>query len=407
MKKIIDIFRYDGDKSLYLSLFLSIFISSAFIFTYEVYTSAIRYALFLILIIITLAKKRRMLSRPIIVCCALIALFALSTFVNNEDFRLFSLVSAQMFAGSLIVSKYGWKEFKTAYVSLLAVLCVISLVLYSASIIFPQLSTFNTFINNHGVESSNFVIFAYGGQFRNQGMFWEPGAFQSFISMALLLELSSLPNIRRVILFIVTLLTTFSTTGFVTMAFILLWYFFKSDTKKLGKFKFLILLVIISSLLYYFASDLLFNNSYSTFGKLNPLREGSVSNDGSSVSVRYYALIKPLEVFWNYPILGCGYNNLQDILYSYTYNMNTCSFVNYFAVYGGIFAFIVMIGYVGFARRISYSPLSTLLLIVILFFMTSTENYVRNPFFYMIIFYGLCKWKKTSKLLATYEKNSF
>lgn len=71
---------------------------------------------------------------------------------------------------------------------------------------------------------------------RNCGPFWEPGAFQGFLNLSLWFELTLNRNRDlywkiRVIVFIVTVLTTLSTGGYIVLFTILLFYFLQ-DRKK-------------------------------------------------------------------------------------------------------------------------------------------------------------------------------
>ncbi len=80
---------------------------------------------------------------------------------------------------------------------------------------------------NHRVSSIVYTqlynLQAGGGQvFRNCGPFWEPGAFQGFINLAFMLELLTAPKrnkawFARIAVFSVSILTTYSSGGYVVL----------------------------------------------------------------------------------------------------------------------------------------------------------------------------------------------
>ena len=108
-----------------------------------------------------------------------------------------------------------------------------------------------------------------------------------------------------------------------------------------------------------------------------------------------FSVVKPFELFLENPLFGCGYETLRQKLYFYTYGMNTCTFINYFAIYGVLLGLFSMIGYYKFSRFFSKVWWERILILAILFFITATEDYVNNAFFYIIIIYGLTNSKKT------------
>ena len=70
---------------------------------------------------------------------------------------------------------------------------------------------------------------------RNCGPFWEPGAFQGFLNLSLFFELTMKQArdkfwITRVAILIITIVTTFSTGGYIVLFTILIYYFSQDKT---------------------------------------------------------------------------------------------------------------------------------------------------------------------------------
>lgn len=66
----------------------------------------------------------------------------------------------------------------------------------------------------------------YDGTIRNSGMFWEPGAFQGYINLVPLMFINELKQLwkqerRSCIILLLALITTFSTTGYLVLMFII------------------------------------------------------------------------------------------------------------------------------------------------------------------------------------------
>ena len=107
-------------------------------------------------------------------------------------------------------------------------LCVSSLIFWVIQLSIPTILSPFVCLGIFGHPFYN--LFVYAGDmfsFRNGGMFWEPGAFQIFINLALLIELlKNLPRGRVILVYVITIITTFSTTGFLGMGMLFLIPFF-------------------------------------------------------------------------------------------------------------------------------------------------------------------------------------
>lgn len=93
---------------------------------------------------------------------------------------------------------------------------------------------------------------------RNCGPFWEPGAYQGFLNLALfclLFSYSSLTreNIITAVIFIISILTTTSTGGYVTLTFIIFMYLLTRDFQSSAN-KFLLLLTFLVISVYLFST---------------------------------------------------------------------------------------------------------------------------------------------------------
>ncbi len=127
---------------------------------------------------------------------------------------------------------------------------------------------------------------------RNMGMFWEPGILQLFLNLLLFVQLFYRKTaIYKVVFTVFVLITTFSTTGLLTMLTIMLFKF-----KSLITFKnfFIVLpigLLIISPLL-----PLIFEN----------VADKTTGKHATSGYVRFFDFLQGIAMTKDYPLSGVG-----------------------------------------------------------------------------------------------------
>ena len=133
---------------------------------------------------------------------------------------------------------------------------------------------------------------------RNQGMFWEPGVLQ--IPMTLLiyyLLIEQNKRIVQVLLPMFIILTTFSTSGFICLIFLIavkLIKEFSVEGKRIGFLKILYVLMIILVSFPFLIGEI--NNKFNS-------EEGSMST-----TARFYDLYMSVEVIKENPLFGLGIN---------------------------------------------------------------------------------------------------
>lgn len=108
---------------------------------------------------------------------------------------------------------------------------------------------------------------------RNAGVFWEPGAYQLVLNLVLALHLSTAVKIDRIaVVLIVTILSTFSTTGFIVLAVVVGLYLVRQglSAKKIMLFATIMACVVAFGFTSKHGFDkisLLLNYSYSPSGE--------------------------------------------------------------------------------------------------------------------------------------------
>lgn len=142
--------------------------------------------------------------------------------------QIFSLI--RILIGVLIIT--GIKEkFALEYVKVMTVVAAISLVLFPLTLRFGLLPSVQISKIGYSMYVYTQIFTDYGGTLaRNAGMFWEPGAFQGYLNLAIAIALLLPKNVARrnsLIILIAALLTTYSTTGYIVFAFIIVYYLYR------------------------------------------------------------------------------------------------------------------------------------------------------------------------------------
>ncbi len=273
------------------------------------------------------------------------------------------------------------------YIKLLTFLVVISLPFF----IINQYSQFGLPTNNIFLKS--IIIFTsttYNpdydftyGIIRNPGMFWEPGAFAGYLLLALVFvavqnKNFSIVNYKKEVFWIILgIITTMSTTGFVILSIIII--FFSMQHFKRGKLIFVPASIITVIFIY---SNFTFMQSKieSQFEQALNMRLGDISNSrfGSLIMDAYYIQL--------HPIIGNGTN----INIRYKYNLEVLDDIgngngmsNFVATWGiPLFLFWLYCVYKYIYSKISSKSI-TLGIVMIIVLILQGEQFLNFPMFLM------------------------
>ena len=385
--------------------FMILYLSCSFVVTNNIISSTMTIALWIVTAIAVFKYNIKIQRTILYTFLILILCMLLTTILKFENIVNHASIVFSYLVVMLYVNRVDFLDFQDIFIKVMFCICVISLIGFFAYIFLPVLYKINPVVT-YTTYSNLFIYVDTQHYTRNMGLFWEPGAFQTFVNIALLFEiLKKEINIKIIVVFIMTIITTYSTTGYLALILVLgLLIIKKGKNPKIQGAIIAIILALV--ILIYFNQDFLFSSALSNgqstvFGKLLNFDIYSGETNSASASVRYNAIFKPIEVFLKSPIWGNGYDNLRVMLYEYTHGMNTCTFINWFAVYGIVFGSIMVFGVVKFIKRVS-EKFAILMAVLIIFVATMSENYVHNPVILMIVLYGFKQEKYTGEL---YENN--
>ena len=239
-----------------------------------------------------------------IVLIILITSIAFSLLVNNDLGAIITYIHLVMMLllGYMVSIFIDFNEFKRIYINVILIVAIISLLLFTLHNEISFIAYKFPLIEGASASYRNMYIYLYPlfSPHRNTGIFWEPGAYQVFLNLALIFVLFS-PEIKNKvivsIILITTILTTSSTAGYLILLLIFIAYVFnkKSGPKSLAlSFSFLI------------GTMLLITNKYvlNIFDKLRFL-----DTENKSSLLRWYSSLSDLYIIKTY--------SKQNIIFNY------------------------------------------------------------------------------------------
>ena len=309
--------------------------------------------------------------------------------------------TALVFAGLLTISLWfttiiSLCRFTKVFYNFTKVLMITSLFRYFF-ILTDLPSVFQDFISIEGDYYSNFLLFGtlkaeqtFIGIIRNNGLWWEPGAFQVIINLAFLLGLAfKRVSIKNYFLFLIVIISTGSTAGIFIFSLLSFIYFRKNMNYKLI---FISLLLIV---------PFLFLTSFYEI-----VLESKFNLDNGSTNSRFNDAVVAIKMFLDYPFIGTGFGDieiLETYKLKYSYGTGSNGLLLLLANLG-IFSFIIFIplifpGYLkGFNKKIDKLIVS--LSIFLIFF---TQNFTIMLIFSIMIFYGVKRYKPISFIESKIE----
>jgi len=182
--------------------------------------------------------------------------------------------------------------------------------------IFPGLMDIAT---NKENTSLNMLVYTieFVENFRNSGMIWEPGGFATLITLAMYFELlaSDYSFNRRTLVYLMGIITTFSTTGYLVMLVLLLYVLFKkAATSSSRYFKpvlyFSVTAFAVTSTILFFESPILLQKITEQIEIQQQILEHMEEFDEGVQSLgRFGSLEVDLKSIADKPIFGRGYTD--------------------------------------------------------------------------------------------------
>lgn len=307
------------------------------------------------------------------------------------------LLFVAIFVGFVTAMTINFKHLVHVFVNIVVFLAGFSLLVFATRALLPEvLNNFPILWDPFDTTSAQIrdigfsVVLVNTNTLRNFGFAWEPGAFAILLCAALYCNVTFYKklNIVKTVILTITIITTFSTMGYIVLAIIYL----VSIKRSYKHSKSTIIFLLFALMLLVFFMFLPTSVIEVVFSKLSGIFSNSAAE---TTQARLDAIEYPLKAFLGSPIIGVGYDRFAIINKEQCNNVATNTIVNWFASMGVLFGVPCTFFYLNFASksaRFSRGGLFKFLLLATVFvLMVSTQSLLRISFIYVIIFFGCQK----------------
>lgn len=376
------------EKIIYLLFFGCLFCSSMYMLeSYSGMVSSL--LLFLLSVLLYLFNAKPLVKGQILNWLIILSFIMFSMIVNRSvasiDIRAIIIVVSSYF----VIQSFSYEEFLKKYTDCIMVVAVFSVVVYFLYKIIP--GAFNAFPRhlwrNHSVSFVNLwlSVVPVGMQdyFRNFGIFYEPGIFQFYLNIALLIELFSKKKIDifRVLILSIAVITTLSTNGYISLVLVFFAYgiFVIIDSgnknKVYRKIGFLALLTMIAIIFIVLIDK-------GVIGSRVFLKFSSTKTSGSYFD-RTNAISYALSKIFQDPVFGVAARGIED-----SYNA-TFTPLNWMMLYGGVIEGYALIGYSKMFSMLTANKWITLFVVIAAFSAVFTQDLSFEWIVWCFIFCGV------------------
>ncbi|PAQ13794.1 hypothetical protein CD798_13265 [Bacillaceae bacterium SAOS 7] len=336
----------------------------------------------------------------------IISLF--STMLANQDFSggfgqiILAIVIGYMFSHILTVT-----QFVGLYVKVITLLATYSLlVTYTFKPLIFHLPAFIAPVvtNEAGISFIDMrfaVVLNQLDYLRNFGIFREPGVYQCFLNFALIFELffkKTKISVFTVMILCLSIVTTFSTPGYITAMIVLGVYFFETKDRESQiaqankkRIAWFVSILTASGFIFYFMND---NFSYMFTNTVEKLTEKESSYQG-----RMVAILANFSFWLEHPIFGGGINAFSIIKsqmeksFAFSTTHNTSTIGALFSTLGAIFSLIFIMGIYNLFRQSRLSKIGAFMIFLAVMLTINTQLLNYNEILYVLVAFGISKVK--------------
>lgn len=346
------------------------------------------------------AAEEKKLREYYIIYIAIIALSALF----NLDFRGGYIITIMFFFTSyLYIRVVPLKTFIIVFEKIIWWITLISVPIFILCFFVPGIRAVVPTVTNSGFNTyANFFVTVVplwdtdSSLFRMYGPFSEPGVYQIYLNLSLLFHIyinNGQLQLKKAIVYILAVLLTQSTTGYLCLAIVLISYIFRKNRGK-SKYKnyFISALIIVAFTILYIRTSL-FTAESEVFDKF--------TNESVSAVSREASITVNAEIFMKSPIFGVGFSSVSSIFegickskYGFSQGIsNTNTVLFYFATLGIFFGLLFLYAFYLFCRRFGNNTMTKNLVFISVLLMFSGELMYGCFWVYAFLGYGLLNRK--------------
>lgn len=337
-------------------------------------------------------------SFNIAVLITMLLLYLVSCYLHEETITITGIFFIYILLAYLIATRIQYNKFWATFDSILCFLAVYALFIEFIAYLFPSvIDMFPRTVNTAGFEIYNMFFCGIAkieiatNTIRTNSIFWEPGVFQVYLNLAVAYQLfiAERVNFKRVFIYSLCILFTFSTSGYIVLIYLLFIFSIFTNNLFVKKYKIYILTLLCLILMLSMLSPVI---NEKVFSKLTE------ENNYSAVA-RYSSVISNIQIALENPLFGVGMGDMKELLGAKTLlnfdlyqDSNTNGILYPFAAYGIPFGILYVVGLIKFASIYSQRKYTKLLFFVFLILLFTGER-LMSPLPYIMMFYGYTKDK--------------
>lgn len=362
-------------------------------------------------------KNKIVIKKNFIYTIIAYSIYAVLTFINNNLMSpmWYCQIVTFLFIAYIICQGYK-KSFFVLYETIIYHLSIIAIIFWSVYLIAPgvietvvSIFQFDKSYSEEAIDSKNMIIYTllsedrqtnnYINLLRNAGFAWEPGAFSCILCLAIYCNMlrtnCKIKQNKHLLILILTLATTFSTTGY--MIFLCMIFFVWFILKK----KYAVGIILIPTIVMIFQLQFVQEKMFNEFTNVDNVNI-DLFDEEKTVSLGRIASLKyDFMEFLRHPILGLGGYTEGTWLAKMGYNIATISGIGkLLSMYGIIITIIFFVLLFKSAKIIGKNfntNISWLLPVVIIGTMISYNLWL-NPIYIIFWMYCLLGYKDFDKL---------
>jgi len=376
-----------------VSLFLMLYGSIGYVSRYH-FKGSFGFVICVIGVLLAcLCTKPKINISSFITLGALSALGAVLGFIHGDGVKRIVIDVLSLVIAFAWICFVDFEAFKRAFLDVFLFTSVYGIAAWITYSVFPQaISIFPKM--PCGVLDAYDLFFCVirdirSGPLRLYSFAWEPGAYQTFLNIAILIAgMQKKHRLINLAILYTALVLTFSTTGYIVgiMNIAILIFAVNIDNKQ--KIKKYILIASAAGLVFLAVATATGITQY-VFNKVLGMFDGLSSNGVSTSSARVDSLFYPLVAFINNPLLGVGQSGLDEIRSTLPHSVLSCTPTNYLAIYGIFYSAIIGACWYKFIKLIVGKNRFIIIAGLISFIVSIiSEHYVTYITMNMFILYG-------------------
>ena len=334
-----------------------------------------------------MSKKINAMRLAFIVFSLMLMLTAIKEL--GTAFLTYLLIGAIMLVAYRITRSYTFEEFANSFLRVMTFVTFVSLICYTLLNTTDIMELLPRVTNVNDVEYGIGVIFNYivAVPERNCGMFWEPGIFATFLSIALVIEIAfnkGKISKFRLVVYAAGIITANSTAGFILLLLCAILLLIKNRSDHLLYYisvGFVVLLLVLSPFIIYnldaiISGSFLADNEYIQKLLSENLKE----------QTRLSAFAENIRVFLDNPFFGNGIAPTEEQSNLVSDTSTSTYLLSAFGILGIFYTVFLLYGIV---RQNKLNTLSKIILVVIVLFIINKEPHQQIMFTWCFIFYLL------------------